>query len=96
MNAEKVWRKLSWSSSDVLLHNTVQLSSDALICFVVAFQPNGQAPISCTDKPAASKVQRFSPPRRLDTEEIPLIVNDFRIAAKNAIEAGKSHVLISV
>ncbi|XP_010930422.2 putative 12-oxophytodienoate reductase 11 [Elaeis guineensis] len=59
------------------------------------FQPNGQAPISCTDKPIVSKVRangvdvlRFSPPRRLATEEILLIVNDFRIAAKNAIEAG--------
>ncbi|CAN0928093.1 Putative 12-oxophytodienoate reductase 11 [Linum grandiflorum] len=30
----------------------------------------------------------FTPPRRLTTEEIPHIVNDFRVAAKNAIEAG--------
>ncbi|KAK1403696.1 hypothetical protein POM88_003301 [Heracleum sosnowskyi] len=29
-----------------------------------------------------------SPPRRLSTEEIPQIVNDFRLAAKNAMEAG--------
>nr|XP_010930420.1 putative 12-oxophytodienoate reductase 11 isoform X4 [Elaeis guineensis] len=58
------------------------------------FQPNGQAPISCTDKPLAPQVRtngdiaRFARPRQLATEEIPLIVNDFRIAAKNAIEAG--------
>jgi 2,4-dienoyl-CoA reductase-like NADH-dependent reductase (Old Yellow Enzyme family) len=31
----------------------------------------------------------FTPPRRLRTDEIPQIVNDFRIAARNAIEAGK-------
>ena len=34
--------------------------------------------------------ERLSPPRRLSTEEIPLIVNDFRAAARNAIEAGKN------
>uniref|UniRef100_A0A2P2MHI2 Uncharacterized protein MANES_18G120400 n=2 Tax=Rhizophora mucronata TaxID=61149 RepID=A0A2P2MHI2_RHIMU len=59
------------------------------------FQPNGQDPISSTDKPLTPQIQsdgidvaRFSPPRRLKTEEIPQIVNDFRIAARNAIEAG--------
>ncbi|KAG9145896.1 hypothetical protein Leryth_019567 [Lithospermum erythrorhizon] len=60
-----------------------------------AFQPNGQDPISSTDKgftPAvrASFVQEdwFSPPRRLRTDEIPKIVDDFRLAARNAVEAG--------
>lgn len=55
------------------------------------FQPNGQAPISCTDKQLKSnpmEMPRFSPPRRLRTDEIPLIVNDFRLAARNAMEAG--------
>lgn len=53
------------------------------------FQPNGQAPISCTDKPISPTLQTgFSTPRRLETEEIPLIVDDFRLAARNAIEAG--------
>ncbi|OMP09455.1 hypothetical protein COLO4_05458 [Corchorus olitorius] len=59
------------------------------------FQPNGQAPISCTDKPLKPQVRAngvdvatFSPPRRLRTDEIPQIVNDFRLAARNAIEAG--------
>ncbi|XP_074558599.1 putative 12-oxophytodienoate reductase 11 [Curcuma longa] len=59
------------------------------------FQPNGQAPISCTDKPLSPQVGvtgidvvNFSAPRRLQTEEIPLLVNDFRVAARNAIEAG--------
>ncbi|KAJ4713762.1 12-oxophytodienoate reductase [Melia azedarach] len=59
------------------------------------FQPNGQAPISSTEKPLKPQlrangvaVARFTPPRRLRTDEIPQIVNDFRIAARNAIEAG--------
>ncbi|XP_073004064.1 putative 12-oxophytodienoate reductase 11 [Typha latifolia] len=59
------------------------------------FQPNGQAPISCTDKPLTPQVRadgvavaEFSPPRRLETKEIPSIINDFRLAARNAIEAG--------
>ncbi|TYJ33782.1 hypothetical protein E1A91_A05G125700v1 [Gossypium mustelinum] len=59
------------------------------------FQPNGQAPISCTDKALTPQLQasgvdvaEFSPPRRLRTDEIPQIVNDFRIAARNAMEAG--------
>ncbi|XP_048332513.1 12-oxophytodienoate reductase 1 isoform X2 [Ziziphus jujuba] len=59
------------------------------------FQPNGQAPISCTDKPLTPQiltngvdVAQYTPPRRLRTDEIPGIVNDFRLAARNAIEAG--------
>ncbi|PON59772.1 NADH:flavin oxidoreductase/NADH oxidase, N-terminal [Trema orientale] len=59
------------------------------------FQPNGQAPISSTDKPISPLLQtdvielpKFTPPRRLRTDEIPLVVNDFRLAARNAIEAG--------
>ncbi|KAF2324795.1 hypothetical protein GH714_017121 [Hevea brasiliensis] len=59
------------------------------------FQPNGHPPISSTDKPIKSKFHidgttpaAFPPPRRLLTEEIPQIVEDYRIAARNAIEAG--------
>lgn len=59
------------------------------------FQPNGQAPISSTDKGLTPTIRsngvdvaEFSPPRRLRTDEIPQIVNDFRIAARNAMEAG--------
>ena len=62
---------------------------------MAGFQPNGQAPISSTDKPLTPKKRangidedEFSPPRRLETDEIPKIVNDFRCAARNAIEAG--------
>ncbi|XP_054793007.1 putative 12-oxophytodienoate reductase 11 isoform X1 [Prosopis cineraria] len=51
------------------------------------FQPNGQAPISSTDK-GMTDLSRFTPPRRLRTDEIPQIVNDFRLAARNAVEAG--------
>ncbi|XLU56894.1 hypothetical protein S245_051542 [Arachis hypogaea] len=60
-----------------------------------SYQPNGQAPISSTDKPLTPQIRsngidvaQFTPPRRLKTEEIPLIVNDYRLAARNAIEAG--------
>ncbi|KAH9781308.1 12-oxophytodienoate reductase 2 [Citrus sinensis] len=59
------------------------------------YQPNGQAPISSTDKPLTPQIRangvdvaQFPPPRRLRTGEIPQIVNDFRLAARNAIEAG--------
>ncbi|KAE9446407.1 hypothetical protein C3L33_21692, partial [Rhododendron williamsianum] len=58
------------------------------------FQPNGQAPISSTDKELTPQIRangvdvaEFSPARRLRTNEIPLVVNDFRHAARNAIEA---------
>nr|GFA31854.1 putative 12-oxophytodienoate reductase 11 [Tanacetum cinerariifolium] len=39
-------------------------------------------------------VAQFSPPRKLRTEEIPLVVKDFRLAARNAIEAGFDGVKI--
>lgn len=55
-------------------------------------QPNGEAPVSSTNKPLTCKNiygGQFTPPRRLRTDEIPAIVNDFRVAARNAMEAGK-------
>ncbi|XP_054812255.1 12-oxophytodienoate reductase 1-like [Prosopis cineraria] len=59
------------------------------------FQPNGQAPISCTDKGLTPQIRsngidvaQYTPPRRLRTDEIPQIVHDFRLAARNAMEAG--------
>jgi hypothetical protein len=65
------------------------------VLFLTAYQPNGQAPVSSTDKPLTPQIRsngidvaEFSPPRRLRTDEIPNIVNDFRLAARNAIEAG--------
>ena len=66
------------------------------ILLSTGFQPNGQAPISSTDRPLTPQIRangidvaEFTPPRRLRIEEIPQIVNDFRLAARNAIEAGK-------
>ncbi|GFY92553.1 12-oxophytodienoate reductase 2 [Actinidia rufa] len=59
------------------------------------FQPNGQAPISSTAKPLTPQIRsngvdvaEFSPPRQLQTDEIPQVVDDFRLAARNAMEAG--------
>ena len=34
-------------------------------------------------------IATFSTPRRLETHEIPLVINDFKVAARNAVEAGK-------
>ncbi|KAK6156312.1 hypothetical protein DH2020_010560 [Rehmannia glutinosa] len=62
---------------------------------VRGFQPNGNPPISCTDKPiqtdkdiGGSNGAIFSTPHRLTVEEISQVIDDFRVAAKNAIEAG--------
>ncbi|KAK2371854.1 putative 12-oxophytodienoate reductase [Trifolium repens] len=59
------------------------------------YQPNGQAPVSSTDRLLTPQIggdgtemSQFTQPRRLTTEEIPNIVNDFRLAARNAIDAG--------
>lgn len=62
-------------------------------------QPNGEAPVSSTEKPLMCKNMyggQFKPPRQLRTDEIPAIVNDFRIAARNAMEAGKQSLLSSL
>ncbi|CAK7327826.1 unnamed protein product [Dovyalis caffra] len=59
------------------------------------FQPNGQAPISSTEKSLTPQIRSngidvadFTPPRKLRTDEIHQIVDDFRLAARNAMEAG--------
>ncbi|KAK6775865.1 hypothetical protein RDI58_026866 [Solanum bulbocastanum] len=56
---------------------------------------SSRAPISCTNKPAkplicsdVRDVAQFPSPRQLRTDEIPQIVNNFRLAARNAIETG--------
>ena len=60
----------------------------------VSLQPNGQAPLAPSTRPATSKTYiaggfaPCSPPRVLTTEEIPLIVNQFRDAALRARDAG--------
>ncbi|KAI7749088.1 hypothetical protein M8C21_015579 [Ambrosia artemisiifolia] len=56
----------------------------------------GHPPVSSTDKPCSPFIDtstgqvllEYSPPRRLKPEEISVIVNDFRVAARNAMEAG--------
>ncbi|KAH8935616.1 hypothetical protein BDL97_17G038200 [Sphagnum fallax] len=61
-----------------------------------AYQPNGAAPISSTTKrvhgklvlPNGTDMAEYSTPRAIETKEIPGIVEDFRISARNCIEAG--------
>ncbi|KAH7425509.1 hypothetical protein KP509_11G058200 [Ceratopteris richardii] len=61
-----------------------------------AYQPHGQAPISSSDKrlcdkglsPSGKELMDYSTPRRLETHEIPGIVKDFCLAARNARIAG--------
>ncbi|XP_072979659.1 12-oxophytodienoate reductase 7 [Typha angustifolia] len=61
------------------------------------YQPGSAAPISSTDKPISSRWRILMPdgsygkypsPRRLATSEIPEIIQQYRQAALNAIEAG--------
>jgi len=62
----------------------------------VEYQPDGEAPISSTEKRLRKDItndkataDRYATPRRVRTDEVPKLVNDFVVAAKNAIEAGK-------
>ncbi|KAM1973571.1 hypothetical protein FF1_019978 [Malus domestica] len=66
------------------------------------FQPNGQAPISSTDKPLTPQIRSngidvadFSPPRRLRTDEVPQTVKDFRLAARNVINNNNNNKAFS-
>ncbi|KAJ7555575.1 hypothetical protein O6H91_05G045300 [Diphasiastrum complanatum] len=60
------------------------------------YQPNGVAPLSSSNKrmegqitlPSGTETADASVPRALKIEEIPKIVEDFRLAARNAILAG--------
>uniref|UniRef100_A0A0D9W5F7 NADH:flavin oxidoreductase/NADH oxidase N-terminal domain-containing protein n=1 Tax=Leersia perrieri TaxID=77586 RepID=A0A0D9W5F7_9ORYZ len=56
------------------------------------YRPNGEASISSTGKPAVSRDGHveisYDVPRRLNANEIPGVIGDFRIAARNAIQAG--------
>ncbi|CAM6103993.1 unnamed protein product [Calypogeia fissa] len=61
------------------------------------YQPNGIKAVSSTDKPVNDGSQLLSPeykfvpfdaPRRLEIDELPSIINDYVISAKNAIAAG--------
>ncbi|KAK4431085.1 12-oxophytodienoate reductase 1 [Sesamum alatum] len=61
-----------------------------------SFQPNGNPPVSCTDKPIQTDVDIaiFSPPQRLTVEEISQVVDNFRVAAIHGIEAGFDRIEI--
>lgn len=68
----------------------------SLIPKAAGFEPNaGKPPVSSTDKQCSPLVEegevlfQFLPPRRLKTEEISVVLNDFRVAARNAMEAGR-------
>jgi len=56
--------------------------------------PAGEQPVSATAKPADTKTftpagfEQVSPPRALRTEEVAGVVDEFRRAARNAIDAG--------
>ncbi|CAI9115118.1 OLC1v1015955C2 [Oldenlandia corymbosa var. corymbosa] len=91
-----IWTKEQVEAWKPIVH-AVHLKGGIFFCQIwhvgrvsnYGLQPNGQAPISSTDKPISSTDSyQHSPPRRLKTEEIPHIVNDFKLAAINAIEAG--------
>jgi hypothetical protein len=73
----------------------VSIYVDLLIACSIGYQPDGQPPISSTEKPITAEFHidgtsaaNYPPPRRLKTDEISQVVNDFRIAAKNVMEAG--------
>ena len=60
----------------------------------VSLQPGGRPPVSSTARPAQGKTftangfEPCSPPRALATEEIPGVVDAYRRAAANALQAG--------
>ena len=71
------------------------------ILLFIGFQPNGQTPLSSSNRPLTPQIQSngfgivdFTPPRWPRIEEIPQIVNDFRLTARNAIEVGKFFLCI--
>ena len=63
---------------------------------MLAYMPGGKAPVSSTNKkangkgmlPSGKERGEFSSPRALTSEEIPAIVDHFRLAARNAMAAG--------
>ncbi|XP_020261982.1 putative 12-oxophytodienoate reductase 5 isoform X2 [Asparagus officinalis] len=94
-----IWTKEQVNAWKPVVHAVHEKMADLSVCCKsgmsgrasnFSYQPNGQAPISSTDKvvPPDGTGMEYSPPRRLRTDEIPQIVNDFRLAARNAMEAG--------
>ncbi|KAK4385614.1 12-oxophytodienoate reductase 1 [Sesamum angolense] len=93
--------KIKWKHGSQLLKQFMRKGVfllPTLACwqsFKLQFPANGNPPVSCTDKPIQTDVDLrgydgavFSPPHRLTVEEISQVVDDFRVAAKHAIEAG--------
>jgi N-ethylmaleimide reductase len=60
----------------------------------VSLLPEGEVPVSSTSKPAKTKTftpngfEPVSAPRALRTDEIPALIESYRVAARRAIEAG--------
>jgi 12-oxophytodienoic acid reductase len=69
---------------------------NGIYAFIVSHQLPFHAPNSNTDNPVTPQVSYFgniddlppAAPQRLETVEIVQIVEDFRVAARNAIKAG--------
>lgn len=91
------WRQTTDAVHAVGGHIVMQLWHVGRISHV-DLQPGGQAPVAPSAiaakaktyliKPEGSGFFDVSPPRALATEELPGIVNDFRLAARRAREAG--------
>ncbi|KAF5809096.1 putative 12-oxophytodienoate reductase [Helianthus annuus] len=61
------------------------ITVNTFLIYAFKLVPNGKSPVSSSNKKLAYQ-QRS--PKKLTTQEIPLVVDDFRVAARNAIEAG--------
>ncbi|KAJ0587577.1 putative 12-oxophytodienoate reductase [Helianthus annuus] len=61
------------------------ITINTFLIYVFELGPNGKSPVSSSNKKLAYQQQS---PKKLTTQEIPLVVDDFRVAARNAIEAG--------
>ncbi|MES1162018.1 MAG: alkene reductase, partial [Rhizobacter sp.] len=66
----------------------------------VSLLPDGQPPVSSTSNGATGKTftaagfETVSKPRALGLDEIPRLINDYRVAARNAISAGFDGVAV--
>uniref|UniRef100_A0A251UZJ0 Putative aldolase-type TIM barrel n=1 Tax=Helianthus annuus TaxID=4232 RepID=A0A251UZJ0_HELAN len=61
------------------------ITINTFLIYAFELVPNGKSPVSSSNKKLAYQ-QRS--PKKLTTQEITLVVDDFRVAARNAIEAG--------
>ncbi|EPS74544.1 hypothetical protein M569_00207 [Genlisea aurea] len=96
-NTPGIWRKEqveAWKPIVESVHNKGSIFflqlwhyGRAIISFL---QPKGEDPVSSTDRPIAPGVEgkHWATPRRLTPDAILGVINQFRLAARNAIEAG--------